>query len=457
MHALSDEHVDRRKFLAQARNAMLAGSATALTARSYARVTGANDRIHLAQLGCGGRSEGHVHMVQMAAARTPVEVVAVCDIWSAARERRAAQVKELFGTEPKSYKYSEQMLANPAIDGVMIATGDHQHAILCAEVVKAGKDCYVEKPFANVLSEAKAARAAVKASKQVVQMGTQHRSQPYPLAVRDLIRSGRIGEVVRITQEWNTNQPRWRKVKAPTVVKEEDTDWKRWLLGKPHRPFDPLVYQEFRLYKDFSSGIIDQWLSHASDLVHLWTDEAYPVSAAATGGIFTWKDGRENPDNLTVSLVYPKGFLHTYSTTFSNSYRSFSRIQGRNGTIENYGGEGASLFLVTREGGPHEIDPESNARPRYTAPPTMGPARDEAEMVRVTGARDPDSLGPNDDDADHLMHWLNAMRDRKEPNATVDHGFSHSIACIMATESYWSGKRLYWDPATEEILDHQAG
>jgi len=457
MNAPSDEQLDRRRFLYQARNAVLASSATALSARSYARVTGANDRIRLAQLGCGSRSAGHVRMVQMAAGRTPVEMVAVCDIWSAARERRAAQVKELFGTEPKGYKYSEQMLENTEIDGVMIATGDHQHGKLCAEVVAAGKDCYVEKPFANVLSEAKAARAAVKASKRVVQMGTQHRSQPYPLAVRDLIRSGRIGDVAKITQEWNVNQPRWRKVKAPTVVREEDTDWKRWLLGKPYRPFDPLIYQEFRVYKDFSSGIIDQWLSHASDMVHLWTEESYPVSVAATGGIFTWKDGRENPDNVTVSLVYPKGFLHTYSTTFSNSYRSFSRIQGRNGTIENYGGEGASLFLVTREGGEQEIDPESNARPRYTAHPTMGPERDQAEIVRVPGARGPDSLGPNDDDADHLMHWLDAMRARKEPNATVDHGFSHAIVCIMAAQSYWSGKRLYWDSVAEEIVDHHLG
>jgi len=162
---------------------------------------------------------------------------------------RSSQVKEPFGIEPQAYKYSEQMLANPAIDGVMIGTGDHQHAKLCIEVVAAGEDCYVEKPFANVLSEAKAARAAVKSSKQVVQMGTQHRSQPYPLAVRDLIRSGRIGEVVKITQEWNVNQPRWRKPKSKAVVTEQDTDWKRWLLGKPYRPFDPLVYQEFLLIK----------------------------------------------------------------------------------------------------------------------------------------------------------------------------------------------------------------
>ncbi len=453
--------VDRRQFLRRTAGTVLASSAMTLPARSYARIIGSNDRVRLAQLGCGGRSRGHVRMAHAAAQRTPLEVVAVCDIWSYAREHRASQVKELFGQDPKVFKYSEEMLASPDIDGVMIATGDHQHAKVCIEVVQAGKDCYVEKPFANVLEEAKAARNAVKASKQVVQMGTQHRSQPYPLAVRDIVQSGQIGDVVRITQEWNVNQPRWRNIrqiddgKSAPLLKEEDTDWKRWLLGKADRPFDPHVYLEFRLYRDFSSGIFDQWLSHGSDLVHLWTNETHPVSAVATGGVFTWKDGRENPDNVTVTLIYPKGFLYTYSTCFSNSYRSFSRIQGRNGTIENYGGEGASLFLATKEGGPQEMDPEGNARPRYVEPPAMGPPQDEARIIRVPDSREPDSLGPNDDDVDHLMNWLNAMRDRKQPNATVDHGFSHSIVCIMAAESYWSGKRLYWDPSSEQIVDKE--
>jgi predicted dehydrogenase len=159
---------DRRTFMKQATGTMLAAG---MDARSYARVMGANDRIRLAQLGCGGRSHGHVHMVQMASQQIPVETVAVCDIWSLARERRAAQVKEAFHLDPQSYKYSEEMLAGKDIDGVMIATGDFQHAKLCAEVVRAGKDCYVEKPFANVLSEAKETREAVKASKQVVQVG----------------------------------------------------------------------------------------------------------------------------------------------------------------------------------------------------------------------------------------------------------------------------------------------
>lgn len=469
------ERGDRRTFVKQAGSAMLAAG---MTARSYARILGANDRIRIAQLGCGDRSQGHVHMVQLAAKQMPVETVAVCDLWSLARERRAAQVKRAFNLDPKTYKYSEEMLAQKDIDGVMIATGDFQHAKLCAEVVNAGKDCYAEKPFANVLSEAIETRDLVKRSRQIVQMGTQHRSQRYPLAVRDIIRSGRIGDIIHIEQEWNVNEERWRFKPEdtgeskemlmdvnlewkkwlndrPSKLREEDTDWKRWLLGKPYRPFDPHVYLEFRLYKDFSSGIFDQWLSHGCDLVHLWTDEAYPESVMATGGTFLWKDGRDNPDTCVAAVTYPKGFLYTYKTTFGNSYRSFSRVMGRDGTIENYGGEGASLFTVTREGGRHEFDPPDSG-PVYSQVPLAAHAGDAEEIVRLEGAPAPNSLGPSDDDVGHLTNWLDAMKARTQPNATVDHGFSHAIVCIMAAQSYWSGKRLYWDPKNEKILDHPA-
>jgi predicted dehydrogenase len=466
------EAIDRRTFVKQASYSALAAG---LTAKSYGRVVGANDRIRLGQLGCGDRSAGHVHMTQLASKTIPVETVAVCDLWSLARERRAAQVKKFFNLDPKTFKYHEQMLELDDIDGVMIATGDFQHAKLCADVVKAGKDCYVEKPFANVLSEAIETRDLVKQSKQIVQMGTQHRSQAYPLAVRDLVRSGRIGDVVHIEQEWNVNEERWRFKSEDTglnkqmlvdtgmewkqwlydrtsLLKEEDTDWKRWLLDKPDRPFDPHVYLEFRLYKDFSSGIFDQWLSHGADLVHLWTDEAYPVSVVSNGGIFVWKDGRENPDTCVTAVTYPKGFLYTYKTTLGNSYRSFARIQGRDGTIENYGGEGASLFVVTKEGGRQEFDLWESG-PVYKTVPLVAPVQDKQEVVQVPGAPPPDSLGPDDDDAGHMVNWLQAMRTRTQPNATVDHGFSHSLVCIMAAQSYWSGKRLYWDSRNEQIVD----
>src|SRR5487761_1173231 len=464
------EGIDRRTFVKQAGVAALAAG---MDARSYARVLGANDRIRLGQLGCGQRSHGHVHMAHLASKHMPVETVAVCDLWTLARDARADQVKAAFNLDPKKYKYSEEMLAGKDIDGVMIATGDFQHAKLCIEVVQAGKDCYVEKPFANVLSEAKAARNAVKASKQMVQMGSQHRSQPYQLAVRDIVRSGRIGKVVHIEQEWNVNEERWRFVPNDTgesermeedrnmewkkwlydrksKLREEDTDWKRWLLGKPYQPFDPHVYLEFRLYKDYSAGIFDQWMSHGSDLVHLWTDETYPESVVANGGVYAWPDGRQNPDTVVAAVTYPKGFLYTYKTTFGNSYRSFSRIQGRDGTIANYGGEGASFFTVSSEGGRNEVYGSVD----YTKLPIIAPAKDHQETVQVAGAPPPSSDGPDDDDAHHLINWLTAMQARKEPIATVDNGFSHSIVVIMAAQSYRTGKKLYWDPKSEEILDH---
>jgi predicted dehydrogenase len=326
-----------------------------------------------------------------------------------------------------------------------------------------------------VLSEAKEARNATRASGQIVQMGTQHRSQPYQNAVRDLVRSGRIGHVVHIEQEWNVNEERWRFVpwdvgksnemlqdrdmrwkewlSRPSALKEEDTDWKRWLLGKPYRPFDPHVYLEFRLYRDFSSGIFDQWMSHGSDMVHMWMDEAYPESVVANGGIYTWKDGRENPDTCIAAVTYPKGFLYTYKTLFGNSYRSFSRICGRDGTIVNYGGEGASLFAISKEGGSDEFD----KGPVYKGVPIVAPSHDEETVIRVHGAPEADSLGPDDDDAFHLRNWLDAMRTRTQPNATVEHGFSHSLVCIMAAQSYLTGKKLYWDPKAEEIVDHPVG
>jgi hypothetical protein len=193
-------------------------------------------------------------------------------------------------------------------------------------------------------------------------------------------------------------------------------------------------------------------MSHGSDLIHLWTDAAYPESVVANGGIFAWKDGRQNPDTCVAAVTYPKGFLYTYKTIFGNSYRSFSRIQGRDGTIVNYGGEGASLFTVSKEGGRKEYSGSAETKRM----PVLAPSDDQEEVIKVAGAEPPNSDGPGDDSVIHVTNWLRAMQSRNQPNANVDHGFSHSIVTIMAAQSYWGGKRLYWDPQTEEILDQPA-
>jgi predicted dehydrogenase len=295
----------RRDFLGRAALGA-AGAASALNARSYARVAGANDRINIGFLGCGDRGGGHRNMVGMSRKDKNLGVAAVCDLWTVNREKAAADCRVKFGADVRKFKYSEDMLALPDLDAVMIATGDHQHAKLLAEVVAAGKHCYCEKPMAIDLDEAKLARDAVLKSGRVAQMGSQWVSDPVQRKVRDIVRSGKLGQVTKIEQVWNDNNHRWHNPDDPDVkaVREEDTDWNRWLLGRPYRPFDPWTYFEFRIFRDFSGGITSQWMSHGIGLVHFYTDTAIPDSMVANGGIFAWPDIRQNPDTFQALATY---------------------------------------------------------------------------------------------------------------------------------------------------------
>ena len=154
---MSVDH-SRRMFLSVAAGSVLLPR----TARSYSRILGANDRIQIGQIGCGHRAVGHRRMLKLSAETDPkFDFRSVCDLWTVNRQRAVDHSHQLFGQAPKAYKYSEEMLADPQLDAVMIATGDHQHAKILAEVVKAGKDCYCEKPMANTIEDAMLARDTV--------------------------------------------------------------------------------------------------------------------------------------------------------------------------------------------------------------------------------------------------------------------------------------------------------
>ena len=307
--------------------------------------------------------------------------------------------------------------------------------------MEAGKDAYVEKPMGNVLDDLKAARAAVRQGKRIVQVGTQHRSEPHPRAAWELVQSGALGAVSKVEVEWNYHGPRWRGRPEVAQIREGDTDWRKWLMSKPYRPFDPRLYFEFRLYKEFSSGIPDQWMSHGIDLVHWFMGDSAPRSVVAHGGVFAWPDGRENPDTFQALLEYPKGFLVSYSTSFGNDSPGFTRYMGKKATLLNSGGEGSPRYQLIEEKGNHEdnaeIDRDRGAR--YVLPP---------------GETGVPPMGIDDMSPGHMANWLECMRSRQAPHCTVDDGFAHSVACTMAAQSYWAGRKLYWDAAREEILDH---
>lgn len=417
-------------------------------ARSYARIVGANDRIQIGQIGCGHRAAGLRQMLKKsAAADANFDLRSVCDLWSVNREKAADDALRLFGRRPKTFQYSEEMLADPELDAVMIGTGDHQHARILAEVVRAGKDCYCEKPMANTLEDAKLARDAVRASKQVVQMGSQWLNCPYQQRVREIVRSGQLGKIVSISQSWNFNGPRWHVPKSPDVaaLREKDTDWKRWLLGRPWRPFDPRVYFEFRIFKDFSGGITDQWYSHGSGLAHFYLDTFIPDDTVANGGIFAWHDVRENPDTFQcVSTFAKQEVLYTFSTTFGCAFGDHTMIRGTRGTLYSPGGEGSPQWWFIAE-------PRSGWRSN-----SVFDLRREAkrELVTIPGHPETPPLEQDDNLQAHTDDWFRAMRSRKTPNGNIDTGFAHAAALIMATRSYREGKKMFWDRKREEIVDH---
>jgi predicted dehydrogenase len=454
---MAKNELSRRNFIGKtaagiAGVTVLSNSST-LGAASYRRIIGANDRINIGFLGCGSRSSDHQSMVKDSEKNKNLGVVAVCDIWKLNREKAAANCKKLFGNEVKQFKYSEEMLLMPELDAVMIGTGDFQHARLLAEVVKAGKDCYCEKPLSTDVEDAKLARSAVLNSKQVAQMGSQWVSDPIQKKVRDIIRSGKLGQITKIEQVWNDNDHRWHVPDDPDVaaIREADTDWKRWLLGKPYVPFDPWKYFEFRIFREYSGGITSQWMSHGSGLVHFYTDTAIPDSMVANGGIFGWPDIRQNPDTFQAIATYDDAkLLYSYASNYANKFGDYTCIRGKDATLFSHGGEGSSRWFLIPE---HQDLPGG-----FDFFEGMKETIKSGKAEIVTTEEYNMKMGPvnvSDNSLYHLGNWIDCMRSRnQETNGNIHTGFWNAITSIMATYAYREGKKLYWDRSKEEIVDH---
>ena len=405
----------RRQFLKTA----AAGATTlSMAASSYARIKGANDRISIGIIGCGDRgSEAHMPGVNRYAREQNIEITAVCDPWRIQREKAAAKAKEWYGRNARQFVSYKDLLALDDVDAVMIASCDHQHTTHLEAAARAKKDVYCEKPLGKAMKPLKAACDAVKANNVVCQVGTQLRSMSSMTGARALVQSGALGKIARIEQCRNSNAPYWYQYIKE--VRKEDVDWKEFLMGLPARPFDPVRYSGWYGYRETSDGPVTGFGSHYLDLIHYITGASFPVSAVCLGGVYTWKDKYNFtcPDHVQAAWIYPEGFMATYSSNFGNASGSTFRILGDQGALDLLDWDKPVFYTEGAKEGTKELkkDVEPVERP------------------------------------EHFLDWLQCLRSRKTPNASIDAGYQHAVACLMAVRAFDTGRRQVFDTQKREI------
>ncbi|MXV52277.1 Gfo/Idh/MocA family oxidoreductase [Pedobacter sp. HMF7647] len=440
----------RRKFIKQSAIAAAGTYAGTLgfSAKSYARILGANDRVRVGLVGFSDRFRSSLFPAFLASNKElNFDLIAVSDIWKYRREEGQAYLKEKMGHDITACVNNDELYNVKDLDAVFITSSDFQHALHCIEAVKAGCDAYVEKPFAETMEDNRAALKAVKETGKIVQIGSQRRSGSNYKAAEDFIKSGKFGDISMVELTWNVNQPgRWRRPELVAKLKEQDTDWKRFLLNRPYEPFDPRKYLEYRLFWPYSSGMPGQWMSHQIDTVHWFSGLKHPRSVVANGGIYTWKDGRKNWDTTTAVFDYgPSGDpSNGFQVIFS------SRMQnGDERPAEIYYSNGGELNLITNtvspEGGLTEkFASAMNMKPNLLPNVTLADKSVQAVAAANTGA---DTLVLN-----HVRNWMECIRSRKQPNAPVEAGYYHSIANIMTNAAVRTGTKATFNESTQDVM-----
>lgn len=443
---MSSENTSRRAFL-KATGVGLAGAAI-LPASSYARVAGANDRIRVGVVGFSDRFRTSLLPAFLDHSKElNFEFIAVSDIWDQRREEGKAQISKASGKPLDAVRNNDELYDRKDVDAVMIATADFQHAQHGVEAVRAGRDAYVEKPMAHTMNDARAIRQAVKETGRIVQIGTQRRSSPVYQNACDYIRGGKFGDIVSVLMTWNVNQPgRWRRPALVAGLREDQTDWKRFLMYQPDEPFDARKYVEFRLFWPLSSGIPDQWMVHQIDTVHWFTGLPRPRSVVANGGIYFWHDGRKNWDTMTA--VFDYGPLNDSSKGFQVVYTS--RMTNEAGEVkELYFSNGGTMDLDKRT-----VSPEGGLTKEFAKEMNMQP--NLLPKISLTGSAGhiatSANTGGDADTSANVRNWMECVRSRKTPNANIEAGYSHSVALCMTIAAIQTGKRVTFDDAKQDVV-----
>lgn len=394
----------RRDFITRTAMTLTTMATGGMTALSYSRIQGANDRIRLGGIGPGDRGSGRVVTAQKLGA----EIVALADV----NQGMLAQAqRKLSAPAAKTYVDYHELLSRRDIDGVIIATPDHLHHQCLLDALRAGKDVYIEKPLSRTIAEGEEMVAATRATKQIVQVGNQRRSGEHFKKAREIVASGGIGEI-RFVRIWDFRyrpvDPYIKRAKDQSLFAPELIDWQRFLGKAPQRPYDPKRASGWRWYWDYAGGLMTDIGPHWLDVAMWITGSDGPRSVSCNGGRYQNMEW-ETPDNVHAILD-----CGTFAIVFMVQFMNGQEYDG----AAFYGLEG-SIVQENQRG----------LMVRYDA------KRREIESWPVT-----------DESTAHMQNFLDCMRSRQQPNSPVELANRVLVGAHLANESYRSGRRVLWDP-----------
>jgi predicted dehydrogenase len=397
--------VTRRTFLSAVPGLTLGVRIAASTAQ------GANDRVRIAVIGTGGRARGLMTLLKKLPGN---ELVGVCDVY----EPRLLQAADIAGPNAAKVVDYRKLLDDRGIDAVVIGTPDHWHKSMTLDAVAAGKDVYVEKPVSHDIAEGAEMVKAIESSKQIVQTGTQQRSWDHWVLGKQIVDSGRLGQITFVHTYWYQHATAGNY----SPVSLEKLDWKRWLGPAPDQPFRPERFYQWRHFWNFGGGCLTDLMTHWIDVVHWYMDVEAPLSVAATGHNYNIKLW-EAPDTVTAALEFPKNFMAAYLGTY------VSRVD--DGGLEFRGDKGTLKIDRAR----------------------LAVYRDDAAWAPGTLTPEPDIYvrSSGDGTLTHLQNWLECIRTRKTPNAHIRVAHQAARTAHIANAALRAGNKVRWDPKSERI------
>ena len=419
--------------MSQSRRTFLTGAALAAAssnAASAARVIGANDRIRVGLIGCGGMGRGDLRDF-LKAGKT--EAVALCDVDKSQIAKTQKEVADPAGGKPElTTQDLRRVLDRDDIDAVIVATPDHWHALPTVEACKAGKDVYVEKPLAITVWEGRQMVTAARKHDRVVQMGTQQRSGSAYRAAKEYVDSGQLGKV-RLVRCWAYLDWKGETPHEPDGPAPGGVDYDMWLGPAPKRPFNPNRFHfTFRWFWEYSGGLMTDWGAHMIDIAIWYMGIKAPSSAMSVGGKFAYpKDAMLTPDTQQVLWEFPE-FSMIWEHALGVGRGPYDREHG----VALHGENG--ILVIDRSG--WEVYPETDRIERPRKYKMAGKPRENV------GAGDDMHLA-------HVENFLDCMRSRKTPASDVEIGHDSMIACHLGNAAVRTGRRVYWDVEKEQVVD----